>query len=143
VPDTPPDQLAPLREALGAPFVEAMLEGARAAGVARLPGNEDPVFGFVQRVLTQLDHAGRGLGLIFPKRDGATYEPLFDFCDASGAIWVLRKGKGRGCVKEEPGWLVELDLGDPEMTYFALQPGAAEAIAIAFMQALASLRTPA
>ncbi|MEB3329988.1 MAG: hypothetical protein VKQ33_12210 [Candidatus Sericytochromatia bacterium] len=137
-----PDPLGPLHRILGASFVEALLDGARAAGGARLPGNEDPVFGFLQRVLTHLDRAGRGVGLLFPKRDALTYEPFFDFCDAAGAIWVLRKGEGRGGLLEEPGWLLEEDLGDPEMTYFTLRPGAAEAIAVRFLEALASLRAP-
>ncbi|MEB3222576.1 MAG: hypothetical protein VKS61_10905 [Candidatus Sericytochromatia bacterium] len=137
------DDVAPLREVLGATLVDAVLEGAGHVGGARLPGNEDPVFGFLQRILTRLDREGRGVGLLFPKRDGLTYEPFFDFCDATGTIWVLRRGPGRGGVDVDAGWLTECDLGDPEMAYYELRPGAAEAIAGRFLAALASLRSPA
>ncbi len=128
-----------LRRTLGAEVVDDFLAAAAMVGSAYLPGDEDLVFGFVQRMLARLKLAGRNRGLLYPKFD-AHYNRMFDYMDADGAIWVLRPGDGPGEVPNRPSWFHEHDAGDPERRYFGLVPGAELAIALAFLAAWADLR---
>lgn len=131
---------ASLRDTLGPEVVDDFLAAAATVGRSFLPGDEDLVFGFVQRMLARLKQAGRNRGLLYPKFD-AHYNRMFDYMDADGAIWVLRPGEGRGEVPHRPGWFVEHDAGDPERQYYGLTPGAELAIALAFLEAWADLHT--
>lgn len=133
-PAPPPDETA-LRARLGDALVDDFLFAAEAVGQAYLPGDEDLVFGFVQRMLARLKQEGRNRGLLFPKFD-ADYNRLFDYFDPDGTIWVIRAAQ----VPCQPGWFVDHDAGDPERAYFGLTPGASTAIAHAFLAALAALK---
>ncbi|MEB3197760.1 MAG: hypothetical protein VKP62_11205 [Candidatus Sericytochromatia bacterium] len=116
--------------------MQAFLDAAHQVGRTHLPGTDQPVFAFIQRVLARLSQAGEGQGLLFPKQDGLTYAPFFDYCDAQGNIWVLREGPSPGAVPFLAHWFREVDLGDPEMTYFELNDGAEREVALAFLEAL-------
>lgn len=109
-------------------------------GRTHLPGTDHPLFGFLQRVLAQLKHQGVSAGLIFPKQDGRTFEPFFDYCDADGTFWVLRIGGDPGQVTYDHNWFVEEDLGDPDMTYYRIKPEAIQLALNSFLSALAGLR---
>lgn len=128
-----------LRRSLGVEVVDDFLSAAASVGRSYLPGDEDLVFGFVQRMLARLKQADRNRGLLYPKFD-AHYNRMFDYMDADGSIWVLRPGDGPGEVPHEPGWFHEHDAGDPERRYFGLTPGAEHEIALAFLAAWADLR---
>lgn len=128
-----------LRHQIGEEVVEDFLSAASAVGRTYLPGDEDLVFGFLQRMLTRLKQEGRNRGLLFPKLD-ATYNRMFDYMDADGSIWVLRPGSGEGEVPHRPSWFLEHDAGDPERLYFGLAPGAELEISLAFLEAWATLR---
>lgn len=119
---------------------EAFVQAGHAVGQTHLPGNEHPLFGFLQRILVRLQHQGIAAGLIFPKVDGRTFEPVFDYCDADGTIWVLRIGEDPGEVKYQRAWFVEEDLGDPDMTYYRIAPEAVQQALDAFLNALSELK---
>lgn len=128
-----------LGRTLGREVVDDFLAAAHLVGRTYLPGDEDLVFGFVQRLLTRLKLEGRNRGLLFPKYD-AEYNRLFDYMDADGTVWVLRHGDGPGEVPEGRAWFHEHDAGDPERPYFGLEPGAELEIPLAFLEAWAALR---
>ena len=143
LPPIPDPTLARLAEdvgrSLGREVVDDFLFGARLAGTSYLPGDEDLVFGFMQRVLARLKQEGRNRGLLFPKLD-AEYRRLFDYMGPDGTIWVLRPGDGHGEVPNRPEWFHAHDAGDPDRPYFGLNPGAELAIPLAFLAAWAALR---
>lgn len=116
-------------------FVEDMHDAARGVGRAYLPGSEDLVFGFVQRVLVRLQQAGRPRGLLFPKFD-AEYRRMFDYMDGEGGVWVLLAAD----VKADPAWFTDHDAGDPEQAYFQVSEGAETRIVQAFLDALDELK---
>jgi hypothetical protein len=121
-------------------WADAFTPAAHGVGHTHLPGNEHPLFGFLQRILVHLKHQGIAAGLIFPKVDGRTFEALFDYCDPDGTIWVLRVGSQPGEVIYTPEWFVEEDLGDPDMTYYRIKPDVIETAVEAFFEALSELK---
>lgn len=133
---------AALRAALGDQAVDELLGAASAVGRAYLPGDEDLVFGFVQRALARLKQEGRNRGLLFPKYD-QDYRRMFDYMDGDGAVWVLRPGDGPGEVPADPAWFTDHDAGDPERAYFQVAEGAETAIMLAFLEAVAALKLKA
>jgi hypothetical protein len=146
--DLPPDpdpalagRIAALRPILGTEVVDDFLRAAAEVGRGYLPGDEDLVFGLLQRVLGRMQQGGRHYGRIFPKFDGH-FNRYFDFCGPDGTIWVMRPGAGRGAVPHDPAWFRDLEAGDPERAYYEVVPGAATAIVVAFLEAWASLREP-
>jgi len=130
---------AHLVEALGPEEVTLFLTTAPNTGRMHLPGGEDLVFGFIQRVLIRMQQDGHYRGRIFPKFD-ATYQRMFDYMDADGTVWVVRPGDGPGEVPNRLEWFRDQDLDDPEQAYFEVVEGADTAIVLAFLEALAHLK---
>ncbi|MEB3283906.1 MAG: hypothetical protein VKN33_01285 [Candidatus Sericytochromatia bacterium] len=122
------------------PWHDAFLSAGHRVGHSHLPGNEHPLFGFLQRVLVHLNQQGISAGLLFPKIDGRSYEPIFDYVDTDGTIWVLRVGPEPGQVRYLPEWFIEEDLGDPEMTYYRATPESVPKILASFLDSLMFLR---
>jgi hypothetical protein len=136
------DRLERLRAAVGAERVDAMLEAARQAGDSYLPGDQDPVFGFIQRALIQLKNSGRNCGLIFPKQD-PEFRRFVDYFDGEGRIIVIRPGDEPGGMHIEPGWVRPAEQSHPDCPFFEVAPGMAEAIMAAFLEAYAAMRARA
>ena len=116
-------------------LAEDLHAAARQVGRAYLPGGEDLVYGFIQRVLVRSQQAGRPRGLLFPKFT-PDYQRMFDYMDGEGGVWVLQAAD----VTIDPAWFAEHDAGDPEQTYFQVAEGAGGAIVQAFLDALDALK---
>ena len=86
-----PTSESSLRTRLGDRLVDDFLNASGVVGRSYLSGDEDLVFGFIQRVLAHLRIQGTNYGLIFPKRD-ETYQPMFDYFDGDGRIFVIYPG---------------------------------------------------
>jgi hypothetical protein len=124
---------ARLRQQLGDPHVDAFLGAAKLVGRSYLSGDEDLVFGFIQRVLVHLRNAGTGYGLIFPKLDQA-YRRLFDYFDGDGRIFVIYPGSDRpDMLPIDPSWVVSL--GD----YYEVPEDKAPEIILAFLSVYAHM----
>jgi hypothetical protein len=135
-------RVARLREALGAERVDAMLEAARAAGASYIPGDQHPVFGFIQRALIALKNGGRNCGLIFPKVDPA-YNRFIDYFDGEDHIVVIYPGDGPGEMHLDERWMIEAAESHPDCRFYQVAPGAAEDIMVAFLTAYAHWRAVA
>lgn len=135
-------RVARLREALGGERVDAMLEAARAAGDSYIPGDQHPVFGFIQRALISLKNSGRNCGLIFPKVD-PEYNRFIDYFDGEDHIVVIYPGDGPGEMRLEETWMLEAAESHPDCRFYQVAPGAADAIMIAFLTAYAHWRAVA
>lgn len=135
MPDTGNDNIDKgLRDRLGDRLVDDFLAAASEVGRSYLTGDEDLVFGFLQRVLAHLRNSGRNYGLIFPKRD-RHYRPMFDYFDGDGRIFVIYPGAGSpDQLPIEPAWVV------PVESYYEVSERATREIALAFLRVYAHLR---
>lgn len=136
----PTDRLERLYARLGQPRVDAMLEAARKAGDSYLPGDQDPLFGFIQRALIQLKNSGRNYGLIFPKQD-PEFHRFVDYFDGEGGIYLIYpEGDEPGCMRIDRDWIRPAAESHPDCPFFEVAPGKAEAIMASFLDAYAELR---
>jgi hypothetical protein len=125
---------AQLRRQLGDAHVDAFLGAAGLVGRSYLSGDEDLVFGFIQRVLAHLRNQGTSYGLIFPKFDQA-YRRLFDYFDGEGRIFVIYPGcDGPDMLCIDSAWVVPM--GD----YYEVPEAQAPNIMLAFLAVYAHLR---
>lgn len=132
------DRLAALRARLGAQRVDALVEAAAAVGTANLPGDEAPIFGFLQRILLHLRNQDRGQGMLFPKTD-AEYRRFYDYFDGEGRIVAIAPGDGPEQMRIDPAWvrpMPGMPAGEP---YFEVAPGAGGEIVAAFLEAYAAM----
>lgn len=132
------DRLADLRTRLGAKRVDAMLEAAGVVGASNLPGEETPIFGFLQRVLLHLRNHDRGQGMIFPKTD-AEYKRFYDYFDGEGRIVAIVPGDGPEDMRVDPGWVRPMAGMPADQPYFEVAPGAGPLIVTAFLEAYAAM----
>lgn len=121
--------LEDLRSTLGADLVADFLSAAGQVGRSYMVGDEDLVFGFLQRVLAQLKRDDKNYGLIFPKYD-ERFRRMYDYFDGGGRIVVIRPGEDMAI---DPAWT------RPMEGYFEVAEGAETAIVAAFLAAYARL----
>jgi hypothetical protein len=140
MPALSPDRLAPLYDALGHERVDAMLEAAEAAGGSYLPGDQEPVFGFIMRALISLKNGGRNYGLVFPKQDGG-FKRFIDYFDGEGGIYIIYPGTGPGEMRMDPEWIRPAAESHPDCPFFEVAPGAGPLMMASFLEAYAALRT--
>lgn len=123
-----------LRERFGGTLVDDFLMAGGQVGRSYLSGDEDLVFGFLQRVLAHLRIQDKRYGLIFPKIDRA-YRRMFDYFDGDGRIFVIYPGTdGPDMLPVLPEWT--RDLGD----YHEIPEEYAADIVLAFLEVYAHLR---
>jgi hypothetical protein len=118
-----------LRAELGAGLVDDFLAAAGQVGRSYMAGDEDLVFGFLQRVLAQLKREDKNYGLIFPKFD-ERFKRMYDYFDGGGRIVVIRPGED---LPIDPAWT------RPVEGYFEVAEGAERAIVLTFLAAYARL----
>ncbi|MDB5096285.1 MAG: hypothetical protein JWM80_706 [Cyanobacteria bacterium RYN_339] len=118
-----------LRERLGVALVQDFLAAAGQVGRSYMVGDEDLVFGFLQRVLAHLKRDDKNYGLIFPKFD-ERYKRMYDYFDGGGRIVVIRPGED---LVIDPAWT------RPKEGYFEVTEGAETQIVLAFLAAYARL----
>ena len=121
--------LEDLKRALGADLVDDFLAAAGQVGRSYMVGDEDLVFGFLQRVLAQLKRDDKNYGLVFPKYD-ERFRRMYDYFDGGGRIVVIRPGDDMAI---DPAWT------RPREGYFEVAEGAETAIVLAFLEAYARL----
>jgi hypothetical protein len=114
-----------LRSSLGDALVEDFLAAAGQAGRSYMVGDEDLVFGFLQRVLAQLKREDKNYGLIFPKFD-ERFKRMYDYFDGGGRIVVIRPGED---LAIDPAWT------RPVEGWFEVREGAERSIVLAFLAA--------
>lgn len=130
------DRQNALRAQLGPERVDALLEAAGLVGASYLPGEEDPVFGFLQRILIHLKNQDRNQGMLFPKTD-EEYKRFYDYFDGEGRIMKIEPGAG---MAVDPGWVRLMPDLPADHPFYEVAPGAGPAIVTAFLEAYAVLR---